>query len=729
MIQFTEDWSRHPGAQPDLLTANKTFVHMAKVYKKMGIKNHMFLLALVDQRLKDIDPYDPDITIEHQALVLNECKTNHWYFFREIVRAPTMVPGQILRFKANRGNIAVLWLYFNHIKSINIQNRQSGKSFTIQNLSNYLTGIRYTGKNINLLTKDDKLRTDTIKKIRELYATLPDWMQLTSKTDSRNNQTFTINKLKNALYTHLPSSSKKNAGNVGRGFTAPTNFIDEPAFQTWIGVSMPVLLASATAVRDQCEEDGDPYGTILTTTAGKLDDRDGKVIYTAVQNAAPWTESYFDCKDEKALESLIGNSCRTDDVAVNCTFNHRQLGYSDEWLRKAVAATGKSPTSLGIRRDYFNEWTSGTTSHPLDIDVLDTIKRSKTEPKFVDIPEGYGFAVNWYISRDKKEEFMLNNPNIFALDSSDAVGKDGMGFIVVDPYTGKTIMTCYVKKVNILSFTQWIFEMMVAYPKLVGIIERKSSGMSIMDQLLKMMHIRNINPFARLFNLVVNNRSQKPNDYDEAVEYAKYFNGNTYERHKEKFGFNTSAHGLASRDDLYGRTMTAATDTCGGTMYDHTLVSQISNIEIRNGRVDHKTGHNDDLLIAWLLVFFMITRASNLDYYGIDPSKLLKSVPRTKELVPSKRAEIVSGIQVRLRGRLNMLKKLHGKTKDPVIKDRCESSIRQLLKDIIPDNSEGNKFNLDNILNSMKDSRSIDRLKRKPRSLAEIHQRRIDLYL
>ena len=61
MILFLEDWSRYPEAIVDTKTVNQSFIDLAHVYKKMGIKNHYFHLALHDRTLQGVDPFAPDL--------------------------------------------------------------------------------------------------------------------------------------------------------------------------------------------------------------------------------------------------------------------------------------------------------------------------------------------------------------------------------------------------------------------------------------------------------------------------------------------------------------------------------------------------------------------------------------------------------------------------------------------------------------------------------------------
>ena len=67
MILFLKDWYKFPTARPDWDTPNSSFLNLAKIYKSMGIKNFFFHLALIDQSLKGIDPFDPTITDEQMG--------------------------------------------------------------------------------------------------------------------------------------------------------------------------------------------------------------------------------------------------------------------------------------------------------------------------------------------------------------------------------------------------------------------------------------------------------------------------------------------------------------------------------------------------------------------------------------------------------------------------------------------------------------------------------------
>ena len=158
-----EDWQKFPSAIIDTQTKNKSFLRLAQVYKSMGVKNHAFILALVNPRLQSVDPFSTELTHQQMVEIGIECKVNPWYFFRECARVPVKGSDEPVFLEANRGNIALYWLFFNHIQMFLIQVRQTGKSVSTNVLHVLLMNILCRNTLINLLTKDDKLREETFE--------------------------------------------------------------------------------------------------------------------------------------------------------------------------------------------------------------------------------------------------------------------------------------------------------------------------------------------------------------------------------------------------------------------------------------------------------------------------------------------------------------------------------------------------------------------------------------
>ena len=86
MILFLNDYKKHLGTHIHAETTNESFLKIASLYKKMGIKNWAFPLTLHQNELINVNPFDPDLDEETTIKVALEAKFNPWYCFREIIK-------------------------------------------------------------------------------------------------------------------------------------------------------------------------------------------------------------------------------------------------------------------------------------------------------------------------------------------------------------------------------------------------------------------------------------------------------------------------------------------------------------------------------------------------------------------------------------------------------------------------------------------------------------------
>lgn len=726
MILFLDDWNKYPNAIADHTTSNQSFVRLAALYREMGIKNYSFILSLLNPEIRGIDPYSSDLTIEQMAMIVIECKLNFWYYLREVARAPGIAGGKVIPIRANRGNISAYWLFFNHITSILIQPRQTGKSFSVDVLMDYLLNIRCRNTQINLLTKDEKLRSANVARLKEIDLELPYYIRQRTKKDTDNSENFTVKRLGNSYYTHLPQTSPKLAENVGRGLTSPIFQIDELSYLANIAISLPVALAAGGAAREIARENGEPYGTIITTTAGKKDDRDGKFAYNFVSNSALMTEKFYDCLNQSDLESTVKRNSHSDGesrsgfesgvMRVNCTYNHRQLGYSDEWMRRKLNES--TATGEAANRDMFNVWTSGNQSHPLDLKVLEMIRSSQSDDHYDEISITHGFITRWYIDESIIQSYMDTEQCVVGIDTSDASGGDDISLVIINAKDGSTVAAGNYNETNLLHFVEWLFQVLARFDKLVAIIERRSTGSMILDVLIMMMVNRGIDPFRRLFNRVVNDKEEYQDRYREISMPMERRNKDTYVRFKKSFGFATSGSGLTSRTELYSTTLQSAAKTVGNNVQDMKLINQIASLTNRNGRIDHEVGEHDDLVIAWLLAYWFITQGKNLDFYGINSRSVLTSARNTTAiLTPIEQYDIDE--QNYIREKIDDLYQQMLKERDPLILRKYEDQVRVLGSRIILEENE--KFSIDDFMKSLEDEKRMSYSQRKA-----VPTRRID---
>lgn len=705
-ILFLSDWAKYPNAIVDDKTKNRSFVRLASVYRSMGVRNHAFLLALHDPKLQGVDPYDPLLSFEMQMRVAVECKVNHWYFFREVARVPAIGGTEPTLFEANRGNMALFWLFFNHIMQILIQPRQTGKSFGSDMMMTLLLNIVCTNTKINLLTKDDTLRRANIQRLKEIAAELPPYLFQKRPDDLNNTEEITVNSLGNRYTTHVPQSSPKNALKMGRGLTTSIFHIDEPPFQPNIAIALPAALAAMGAAVDKSAAENAPYGTILTTTAGKKDDKDGRFIYDMLSESAVWTELFFDAPGPLELESLIRRNSRTGKLRVACVFSHRQLGKTDDWLRRKLEESVQSGDDAN--RDYFNMWTSGSQTSPLPTHILEAIRGSMREVRYTEISPTGGYITRWYIDADEIPHRMASSHFVLSMDTSEASGGDDISLVLIDLKTLEVVAAGTYNETNLILFSQWVASWFMRFNNFTAIIERRSTGATLIDYLLIHLPEVGIDPFKRLFNMVVHEHVEQPERYKEISVPVSRRDPSIYTRMKRTFGFATSGSGVTSRSSLYSTTLRMATSKAANKLYDKSLIDQITGLITKNGRIDHEDGEHDDMVIGWLLGMWLIMQGVNLSHYGINPKWIMMNAMPEIELDPHEVA--LRQEQAMLRNQLHDLNEKLTKATDEYISMKIEHDMRNLMKRLVIEENE--IYSVDEMIRQSKEKRKNNKMLR-----------------
>lgn len=604
MILHESDMDLWPDAIYDTKTTNDSFIKYAMLLRRMGVKNYRWCLALTQPELQGVNPHDPTLDFLTRMKILHECKVNPWYLIREVV----MVKGR--RYTANRGNMALMWLFFNHIDTFLIQPRQTGKSVAVDFLMIWLIYFSPMRKTtIQLITKDASLRTDNISRIKGFLTDMPQYLFVHSKEDPDNTEELGYAEHDMRFIGKVPRSSPADAEKVGRGATSEVIQFDELPYINHCKIIVQAALGSTTEARALAKEKGTPYGILYTTTAGKIDSRDGRFAYDLLCGAAKWTEHLYDAGSQLALEEIITNQISSPAPMVNITLSHRQLGKTDEWLWETMARN--KAYGDAAERDYLNRWTNGTGTNPISVKQLQRVNASLTEPHYVEItPEN--FVVNWYIPRDEIGRFMSNNPTVIGLDTSDAIGRDGIDMVIIDPRTMRPIATGSYNQTSIVKWISFFANFMLRHTNTVWIPERKSSAQSIIDGVAEIIFAAGENPFNRIYNTIYQDKDRFVNEYTRTqhpVECAKML-----DTHKSAFGFNTTA---SSRNLLYVQVLNTILEDASEGILDSKIITQMSGLTIRNGRIDHSTGGHDDSVVAYLLAGWLVLYGKNLELYGI----------------------------------------------------------------------------------------------------------------
>lgn len=674
LILFEEDWEKNPHAVVHNETKNESFLKYANLLKKMGIKNYKWCLQLHNPLLKDVDPHDVDnLTHEQMTMIRMECAINPFYYFREVARAPGSTKTNPKPLRANRGNMSMYWLFFSAITVYLIQIRQTGKSLSMDHLGEYLNNLHYNSKLIILLTKDDNLRKQNMERIREINAYLPFYLSGHKRGDINNTEQIHFGITRNRIVGLVPATSDKAANNVGRGMTSPTYLVDEAAFIRYVSVTLPAMLAGGNDARTQAHNDGILYGTVIATTAGKKDDEDGAFVYNLVNEAAVWTEAFLDCQNRKDLYEVVSAASPAGVPEVHCSFNHRQLGLDDTWLKKVMVAA--KSTGDAADRDYGNVWTDGSQTSPLS--TKDTARvRNSQMVSYDEINRPWPFIMRWMVPKDNLEKYMATNKTIMAFDASEAIGRDDSTLVLRDIKDGRVIGAANVNDTNTIEIAKWIAHLLIKYENITWIPENKLNGVTIIDYVLMELVAANIDPFKRIFNLIVHEHLEFKERYKTIVTNGRVPKEfvNQYRRF---FGFKTAGSGIFSRDGLYGGVFMSAVKYTGDKVYDMPLISQILALVTRGGRIDHPVGGKDDLVVSWLLSYWFLTNGRNLSHYGINPREVLcDNEVIEEEETTQKMYERVK--QQKLRDEVSMIIDRLQDEKDPYIAQRYEQKLRYL---------------------------------------------------
>jgi len=637
MILFEEDWDRFPDAIPDWDTKNKSFLHYCSLLKMMGVKNYKFPLALMNPILKGVDPHDPNLSDAMAALVRAECERNIWYYLREVARVPPSAGIKPAMLEANRSNVSLAWCFINHVDYFVVQCRQTGKSLIVDLMINWIVNFGAWNTKISYLTKDRPLISSTIGKLKKIRGFLPPKLIPIRRDEPDNATMFTLMERGNIVLGACGQNDEDSALKMGRGLTSPIIVGDEVAFISNVHVAMPAALGGVGAARSEAAESGSPYGNIFATTAGKLNTPEGKFAYSILKEAYEWSESLFDTENIAVLHNVIcTNSGKVDEDGVrhpaiiptiNGTFSHRQLGKTDEWLKQRVALTRGSLDD--IRRDFYNEWTSGTNTNPIPTAVLREIKKGETPAVWTEItPENY--AIKWWVDKMTLDRKYTKESFLIGLDTSGAQGTDNMIAIMMDISTLEVIGELAISETNLVVFSRFLSKFLLKYSKAVLIPENTSTWCHIRDQIIEDFSVATgveagVNNIGkRVFSRVVDEYDDVDGSRETFRDFSRIASGSLdFNRYRKYFGFITSA---SSREIITGPVLQEACARSPAAIRSSGLIDELSTLVRRNDRVDHAVGAHDDRVMAWLFCHWFLSYARNVQHYGIQPSKIRSKV-------------------------------------------------------------------------------------------------------
>ena len=470
--------------------------------------------------------------------------------------------------------------------------------------------IYFHGRNIkmSMLTKDTKLLQENVSRLKEIRETLPKYLIAMSKDDTDNKEglSYTIGDARNEYKTYVGQKDKQAADNTGRGMSTPTAHLDETGFIPNIKITFPVMMAATTAAAKNAARNGQPHSNLYTTTAARTDTESGRFAFKLLNDAMVFTEKLYDCKDNAAAKQMV--KMNSTNNIVNGTFSYLQLGKTHQWLADVIAKV--QATDEEVARDFLNIWRAGSETGILSPEIIGRMKANQQEPLFVEVVNDY--TVSWYVSENTiRSEAFRRKVFIAGMDSSEQIGRDFTTLVIIDPKELKVIATFRCNESSITKLGLFVGNLLVAWPKMLFIPERKSTGLAIIDTICLVLQQHGINPFTRIYNKLVQEKDNREFS-DLNIHSPNVYNDDGYRKH---LGFITTGK---SREFLYKTTLNRAAKLNSDRIYDRTLIDEFATLSSINGRIDHSHGKHDDMVIAYLLACWLVFEGRNLSYYGID---------------------------------------------------------------------------------------------------------------
>lgn len=633
MVLFDSDWDKYPNAIMHTSTQNRSWVRMAKMYRDdFNIKNHRWPLALMDASLEFIDPRANDLHDKMKLKVIHECSINPWYFYREVLLIPAKIGVKHSKFRVDRGTLATLWCYHNHIDTTNIQLRQTGKTIKIEAVVIWLLCCGTYNTNILYGTIDRSKQADCVRSIKDKLNLLPDYIYRPIKGKDYDNQHSISNvSRKNYIEFAIGQKDKRVAASAGRGYSLANKIWDEVAETINADTSIAAATNSSNAVIDDAREQGEPYGSIFACTAGSLDRREGEFYHNLAASGMCWSEILLDCKDEQDLRETVGANSK-DALAplVDITMSWRQLGLKEERFREIVALSKREANGDmdKVKRECYSIWSRGGISNPLDKAQIETIFNSECEPCHQEKTREK-VIIRWYKPRSIVEQLAAEGKVGIGIDTSQGVNKDACSVTITNLANLEVLGRADISQINLRTYADFVSKLVVSIPRSLLIIENKVSGQSIIDACILALHAIGEDPFERMYNLIYQDPERHRRAYDEVTQTPmRKRTPEWYDQYKGLFGFPTNSQ---LRQRLYDEVLTDSIKMGASYIRDRTLSSQLRVLEEKNGRIDHPTGGHDDAVISYLLINWFCIFGRNHKKYSISGSVILSEAVSTED--------------------------------------------------------------------------------------------------
>ena len=458
---------------------------------------------------------------------------------------------------------------------------------------------------------------------------------------------------------------------VLKGATFTIIHFDEIAFMNYNWIVVPAATKSMIQASVSARKAGLPSPIIYTTTAGNPDTPEGRFALNIFTNGMAFTEHLFDLHNHQELTELLKRNSFNNVLYLE--FSYRQLGRTDEWFHEQAARSQGSEDD--IARDLLNLWQASSSNNVIPQRIRSILRNNVRDPNWVDF--SHGFAMRWYVSREYVQSETFKEMSIIGgMDTSENIGRDFTTLVIVDPSSMRVLAVCSCNDSNTMQIARYMTDLLIDFPKLVWVPERNNTGIAIIDFVMEQLQEKNINPYFRIYNEVIQNKQDEKYSKVDIYDYH-----NIYGHLRAFFGYRTTggAIGGTSRNLLYKSIMMKSLELNADKIFDKTLTNEYCNLTVKNGRIDHRDGLHDDTVIGHLLCNFLVFHGHNLSFYGIDEGTVLSAIDTsvTKPIIGDSKEH-----QIQIRKRINELEDAIATCNNRVLKQSYEREL-EVVKPLV----------------------------------------------
>lgn len=579
-------------------TTNQSFMDMHYLLRAKNIKNDKFFLAIYDPGLMGVDPRDPNISREMAVRILRECTINFWYFIREIVRIPVeggAVDGGA-RYKLHRGNLAMNYLFVHNYDMFVDLPRQHFK--TISALVWYLWVYNFGSSNTNMMFINMKheYAKDNLKKMKNIRAALPEFLQMDALFDRDGNRIKTPNTVEtmqhpanhNVIKTLPAARSKSQAEGAGRGCTMAIQYYDEFAFMPYNETIYTAAQPAYSRARINAKENNAPYGMLITTTPGDLTTDEGIFANEKRLNATPWCDEYYNLNFQE-LEDLRNSNDNSTFFYIRYTY--QQLGSGADYFEAQIKGLEKNWPK--IRREVLIEWSAGSMNCPFSQQDLDTIEALCRKDPIKTL--FFGKSGQYQLHLWDQIPFGSQYPPIIGVDVAAGWQKDSSAITIIDSQTTRVIATLNCNYIPSQDLAQVIFDIVTQYMKsaIVNIEQNGGFGASVLQLLIKSKIKK---------NLYYEIKDQVKEERTDGIKTI-------YKKQKVKSFGSVSTHETRNKlIELLHQRVKYHKDKFIAPI----LLAELKTMEVKkNGKTEHASNAHDDQIFSYLWALYVW-------YYGED---------------------------------------------------------------------------------------------------------------